>query len=262
MANNGFEEWYRNMPIITRSYMTGCFLTTGAVFLDVVSPLSLYLNFPLIFKDLQIWRLVTTFFFFDYFGINFLFHMFFLVRHSKLLEEGSFRGRTADYLFLHIFGGVLLLILSYLLYLAPPNIPKAMFLAPSLAFMIVYVWSRRNPHIMLSFLGLFNFRAPFLPYVILGFGMLLGHSPTSDILGIVIGHIYYFFEDVYPETSGRRLLRTPGILKAMFDVPVVPVASRPGGRPWGEGVQLNQQQQDAQANQNNRDGNMDMGPAF
>ena len=33
--------------------------------------------------------------------------------------------------------------------------------------MIVYVWARRNPHARMNFLGLFNFNAPYLPWVIL-----------------------------------------------------------------------------------------------
>jgi len=229
-----FEDWFKNMPLITKSYMTACFLTTTAVYLELVSPLSLYLNFPVIFKELEIWRLATTFFFFDYFGLNFVFHMFFLVRHSKYLEEGSFRGRTGDFFFMYLFGAVLLLAINYMCY-TNPYFPKVMFLAPSLAFMVVYVWSRRNPHMNLSFLGLFEFTAPFLPWVILAFGVMLGQSPVFDLLGIVAGHIYYFLEDIYPETTGRHLLKTPGFIKALFDAPPPPVEVRPGGRPWGEG---------------------------
>jgi len=234
-----FEEIIKSMPVITRSYMIGCFLTTLAVYLDVVNPMALMLNFPRIKTHLELWRLVTNFFFFDYFGLNFLFHMFFLVRHSKLLEEGSYRGRTGDFFYLYLFGSVMLTLVGYILYLAPPYVPKVMFLAPSLAFVIVYVWSRRNPHITLSFLGLFTFSAPYLPWVIIGFGMLLNHSLVSDLLGVVVGHIYYFLEDIYPQTSGRRLLRTPGIIKAMFDIQEATVADRPMGRPWGVGQQVN-----------------------
>ena len=41
-------------------------------------------------------------------GINFLFHMYFLVRYSRNLEEGSFRGRPADYIMFLLFGAVLM----------------------------------------------------------------------------------------------------------------------------------------------------------
>jgi len=216
-----FEDWYRNMPIVTKTFMTGCVLTTLSVYLEIVSPLDLYLNFPLVFGKYQLWRIITNFMFFDYFGVNFLFHMYFLVRHSRLLEETSFRERTADYLFLWMFGATLLLILDFIFYYTQ-LFSKVMFLAPSLAFMIVYVWSRRNPHMRMSFLGLFTFNAPFLPWVILGFGIMLNQNPIFDALGIAVGHVYYWLEDVYPRISGRRLLKTPAFMKYLLDAPEGP----------------------------------------
>lgn len=39
-------------------------------------------------------------------GLDFVFHMFFLVKYSKSLEEGSFRGRSADFLWMLLFGGL------------------------------------------------------------------------------------------------------------------------------------------------------------
>lgn len=46
----------------------------------------------------------------------------------------------------------------------------------------VYVWGRRNPYVQMSFLGLFNFTAPYLPWVLLGFSLMLGSSPVVDLL--------------------------------------------------------------------------------
>ena len=86
------------------------------------------------------------------------------------------------------------------------------FLGSSLAFMMVYVWARRNDDVRMSFLGLFTFRAPFLPWVLLGFSVLLGNSPSVDLIGIAVGHLYFFLDDVYPYTragKGRRPLRAP-----------------------------------------------------
>ena len=82
--------------------------------------------------------------------------------------------------------------------------------------MQVYVWSRRNPHVQMSFLGLFTFTAPYLPWVLLGFTVIIGTNPIIDILGMIAGHLYYFLEDVYPIMSGRRILTTPSIVKALF----------------------------------------------
>ena len=91
------------------------------------------------------------------------------------------------------------------------------FLGPSLTFMLVYVWARRHQAVTMSFMGMFNFTAPYLPWVLLAFSVVLGSSPVVDLLGMAAGHIYYFFEDVYPRvTGGRRFLKTPGIIKALF----------------------------------------------
>lgn len=91
------------------------------------------------------------------------------------------------------------------------------FLGRALTFTVVYVWARRNPHVRLSLFGIFTFTAPYLPWVLAGFSMLLGHNPTDDFLGIAAGHAYFYLEDVLPRISrGMRPLATPWLLRAAF----------------------------------------------
>ena len=40
--------------------------------------------------DGQFWRMLTNFLYFGNFGLDYLFHMFFLVRYCRALEEGEF----------------------------------------------------------------------------------------------------------------------------------------------------------------------------
>ncbi|PQQ16031.1 derlin-2.2 [Prunus yedoensis var. nudiflora] len=88
--------------------------------------------------------------------------------------------------------------------------------------MMVYVWSKQNPFIHMSFLGLFTFTAAYLPWVLLTFSVIVGASAWVDLLGMIAGHAYYFLEDVYPQMTSRRPLRTPSFIKALFaDDPVV-----------------------------------------
>ena len=70
-----------------------------------------------------------------------------------------------------------------------------------------------------SFLGLFPFTAPYLPWVLLGFSMLLGSGGVIvDAIGIAVGHVYFFLEDIVPQVaesrrwSFRKPLSTPTIL--------------------------------------------------
>eukprot|EP00252_Welwitschia_mirabilis_P017261 TRINITY_DN3826_c0_g1_i2.p1 TRINITY_DN3826_c0_g1~~TRINITY_DN3826_c0_g1_i2.p1 ORF type:complete len:241 (+),score=24.05 TRINITY_DN3826_c0_g1_i2:206-928(+) len=213
------EDWYKQMPVITRSYLTASILTTVGCSLEIISPYHLYLNTTRIVNQYEFWRLITNFFFFGKMDLDFLFHMFFLARYCKLLEENSFRGRTADFFYMLLFGATVLTAIvlggGMIPYLSE-SFAKILFLSNSLTFMMVYVWSKRNPYVHMSFLGLFTFTAPYLPWVLLGFSILVGSSPWVDLLGMVAGHAYYFLEDIYPAMTGRRLLKTPGFIRAMF----------------------------------------------
>lgn len=116
------------------------------------------------------------------------------------------------------------------------------FLGQAFTIMLVYVWSRRNPNVRMNFFGLLNFQAPFLPWVLMGFSLLLGNSIIVDLLGtntvlswcgwwcysmniscvkmfyylsrgIAVGHVYFFLEDVFPnQPGGGRWLKTPSIM--------------------------------------------------
>ncbi|KAH9503873.1 Derlin-2 [Bulinus truncatus] len=210
MAAQTFHQEYMQMPPVTRAFTTACVLTTLAVQLDLISPFQIYFNPELIFKHYQIWRLVTSFLYFGPIGFNFLFNMIFAYRYCRMLEEGSFRNKTADFFFMFLFGGFFMIIMALFVNLV--------FLGSAFTIMLVYVWSRRNPYVRLNFFGLMNFQAPFLPWVLLGFSLLLGNSVIIDLMGIAIGHIYFFLEDVFPQQEGGfKMLKTPTFLKLLLD---------------------------------------------
>jgi len=164
----------------------------------------------LIVQEKQLWRLVSSYLFFGTFSVDFLFHMYFLVRYSRLLEEGDFRGRTLNYVLMLVFGIVnISLVATY---------TNVHFLGSALTFMMVYVWGRRNPDVKMSFLGFFTFNAPYLPWVMLGFSSLVGNGVTMDLIGIVVGHNYYFLEYVYPIVAEIRGWK----IKNLLVVPTMP----------------------------------------
>ena len=202
---------YREIPVISRLYLTGAFLTTAACAVDIISPFNLYFNWSLVFEGGQVWRLITSYLFFGVFSVDFLFHMYFLVRYSRLLEEGDFRGRTANYVLMLLFGiSCISMVAVY---------TNVHFLGSALTFVMVYVWGRRNEDVKMSFLGFFTFHAPYLPWVMLGFSILLGNSITMDIIGICVGHTYYFLEFVYPVIADirgwrlKRIMEPPNALR-------------------------------------------------
>jgi len=124
-----------------------------------------------------------------------------------LLEENSFRGRTEDFIIFIVFGMTIMMLIAPFV-----NIP---FFGSSLTFMMVYLWGRRNEHIRMNFLGLLPFTAPYLPWVLLAFSLVLGNSATVDLIGIAVGHTYFYLDDIYPRVAElrgwnpRRILRLP-----------------------------------------------------
>ncbi|TPX36423.1 hypothetical protein SeMB42_g07085 [Synchytrium endobioticum] len=237
MPHGPFED-YMEIPLVTRVYITAVCLTSLACQLNLVSAFHLHFNWDLIWRGRQYWRLMTSFLYFGNFSLDFLFHLFFLVRYSRALEEGSFRNRTADYFWMLFLGAISIIIITPWT-TARSAIP---FLSSPLTFFLVYVWSRRNTAITMSFLGLFTFTAPYLPWVLLGFTVLMHNVwPSGDLIGMAVGHLYYFLEDVYPRMEGRenhRPLATPELVKRLFDdvlrdrddAHLPPMAGGDGGR--------------------------------
>lgn len=233
-------RWFYDIPIVTRIYLCAAVATSTLCFMDVVSPLTLYYNYELIFSKGQYWRLLSSFLFFGTFSLDFMFHMYFLVRYCRLLEEGHFRGKTADFIFMLIMGAIIMIILG----VSVDMFAKIKFLGHPLGFMMVYIWGRcpENAQVRMSFLGIFTFRAPYLAWVLLFFSMFLGNPFETDLLGIIPGHIYYFLEFVYPHVAdirgwrNRRVLKTPFIIHYLCGS--TPVATRiidavPQGVPLG-----------------------------
>jgi Derlin-2/3 len=74
-----------------------------------------------------------------------------------------------------------------LLFIAP--IFSQAFLGTTLSSTLVYIWSRRNPDTRLSFLGVMTFKAPWLPWVLVAFNVVIhGHWPKDELCGIAVGH--------------------------------------------------------------------------
>ena len=129
---------------------------------------------------LQFWRLLSTFLYFGPLSLDLLFHIFFLQRYSRLLEEST--GRSAAH-----FSWLLLYATTTLLALSP--LLSMPFLGSALSSTLVYIWARRNPETRLSFLGVLVFTAPYLPWVLMAFSLLLHNTiPKDEICGIIVGH--------------------------------------------------------------------------
>jgi Derlin-2/3 len=206
----GLFSWLQEIPIISRYYLSSSLLLTLGCYLDFISPLTLYFNWDLVFMKGQYWRLFSSFLFFGTFSLDFVFHMYFVMRYCRLLEEGWFRSRSIDFALLLMYGAtIMVLCVTYISFFS-----KIKFLGHPLTFMLVYLWSRDpdNARVQMSFLGVLQFEAPYLPWVLLSFSLLIGTPVEMDILGILVGHSYFFMDYVFPKIAVIRNWTTERII--------------------------------------------------
>mmetsp|Transcript_36482 Transcript_36482/g.27047 ORF Transcript_36482/g.27047 Transcript_36482/m.27047 type:complete len:166 (-) Transcript_36482:27-524(-) len=129
-----------------------------------------------------------------------------------MLERDAFRNKPAEFITFFLFSAACFILAAILLGLE--------FMSPSLSVMMLYLWSRKNPTVMINFLEIFHFRAPFLPWFLMLLIAMLGFNPLNDLVGIAVGHLYFFLEDIVPklhETWGVKVLRPPRPLVLLCD---------------------------------------------
>jgi Derlin-2/3 len=191
------EQWFFEMPVCTRWWTTATVVTGLLVQCHILTPFQLFysfravfvrsqvrftsllLNLQLLTEQKQYWRLFTTFIYFGPLSLNLLFHIFFIQRYARMLEESAVSQAH--------FTWMLCYAITTLLCLAP--LVSVVFLGSILSSTLVYIWSRKHPDVQLSFLGLFVFRAPWLPWVMIGLSVVMhGNWPKDELCGIAVGH--------------------------------------------------------------------------
>ena len=208
-----FNFLFNESPKITKILVLSSFSLSILVWSGLINTLDIYLNFYLIIHKLEVWRILTTFLYFGEFNLNLILHMFIFFRDSKILEKKIFQGNSADYLYFILFCMIFLLLLS--------PITKSLFLSTSLNFAMMYYWGRKSKMTNVEFMGVFTFRAPYLSIFYLMISFLLGYEYKELIIGIIVGHVYYFLKEIFPRikgVKGIKLLETPKIVQKMCDV--------------------------------------------
>ena len=73
----------------------------------------------------------------------------------------------------------------------------------------------------MSLLGVLPFNAPYLPWVLLLFSLFIGNPIETDLLGMLVGHLYFFLDEIYPQVARvrgwrwQKLIGAPALLKLL-----------------------------------------------
>ncbi|KAK5971989.1 Derlin [Trichostrongylus colubriformis] len=131
--------------------------------------------------------------------------LYFLYNYSKNLESGVFSGRPADYLYMLIF--------NWLICTGICMAAGVYFLLEPMVLSVLYVWCQLNKDTIVSFWFGTTFKAMYLPWILCAFNAVLRGGGMNELLGILVGHTYYFLAFDYPlQHGGASFLQTPQFL--------------------------------------------------
>lgn len=239
-----FSEWFGQLPFFTKWWLALTVIFSVAGRFNLVNPYYLMLSYEPFINQFQIWRPITSLFFYPLSprtGFHFLINLYFLYNYSLRLETGIYDGRPADYFFLLAFCWVCCVIVGLMAEIA--------FLMDPMVLSVLYIWCQLNKDVIVNFWFGTRFKAMYLPWVLLVFNLVISGGGLLELVGIVVGHIYYFLVYQYPqEFGGTAFLNTPSILRKWlpdrrtnvhrFGIPPQtrrPAADTGGGHNWGRG---------------------------
>uniref|UniRef100_A0A6U1QM22 Derlin n=1 Tax=Fibrocapsa japonica TaxID=94617 RepID=A0A6U1QM22_9STRA len=208
---NAIAEAFKNVLPATRVYLSIALVLTVVHMTGMVDAQQLLsLNLVRTFKNLEIWRPITSTCFMGPPSMQMAGNIYFLVKYGQELEAND---GTLQHVFFLMTQLVLLSILGGVL--------GAPFMSSSLITAQLWCCSRLDPMSMVG-VGFMGLAVPhwLLPFALMGIDILQAQSIAAGIphvFGFLTGHFYHFFYRIYPLLGGRKLLEAPNFLKRMLD---------------------------------------------
>ena len=214
-----FKTLYFKIPPITRYYLTSIFITAAiATYFQPLQTIILYiyLDYDMVLKQLQIWRLFTNVLFVSGFSTPFLFFAIMIYMHFKNVEQNAIVLRVYAKFIMMLFYLLLFLnilnIFSYKIFGFKPGFT----LAQQLLLAFIYIDSKREPQKMIN-LYFLPIKNALYPYALIVFNIVSGAGIYDNIIGIIAGNIYFFLVDVLPVSKNLNLLKTPKFLVDLLE---------------------------------------------
>ena len=214
-----FKIFYFRIPPITRYYLTCVFITaTIATYFKQLQIIIYYifLDYELVFKNFQIWRLFTNVLFVGGFSTSFLFFLIMIYMRFKEVEQNAIVLRVYAKFIMMLFYLLSFLniinIFSYRIFGFKPGFT----LAQQLLLAFIYIDSKREPQKMIN-LYFLPIKNALYPYALIVFNIVSGAGIYDNIIGIIAGNIYYFLTDVLPVQKNLNILKTPKFLVDLLE---------------------------------------------
>jgi len=206
--DNQLATWYNGIPQFTRYWFTAAVVLPMSGRLGILDLNNFVLVPQLVWQKFHIWRLFSCLFVAEP-SFNYLMLLYFLYQYCRRLEEADYQGKPADMAYM------LMVLFSTTIAVGLVMNMGVLFKVPIIA--VIYVWCNLNKDQIVPFYFGLKVPAQYLPWVLCLFSMVVGGSGMTELLGIFVGHVYYFFKFRYAQDfGGPDLLETPMWLKRHF----------------------------------------------
>jgi len=206
------SAWIKSIPFFTRYWLGASVVFPVLGRIGLINGMNMMLFYEPLFHKFQIWRPLTALVYYPISpmtGFHYLTNLYFLYSYSVRLETDTFLGRPADYCFALLFMAATCIVTG--LAVGLPLLMDPMVLA------VLYVWCQLNKNVIMNFWFGTQFKAMYLPWVVLLFNMVITGSFLNELTGILVGHLFYFLKFKYPlDFGGSQLLLTPTFLENLF----------------------------------------------
>lgn len=200
----GFGGWWSAIPPLTKLLGSVWLGAAVGATMNLVPLAQMAMSWRLVLRKFQIWRLVTHVGFLAPLSRHFAFRLMWLFVYGPPLENLMTAYNPGEFAFMLLFSMVMFNIVYIFMPMA--------FCGSALVFTILYLWSRHFSSQEVSIWGLVSIKAFYLPWAFLGVDLVMGmpvQMLLPDVVGIGIGHLYYFLMSLYPMASGKVLLKCP-----------------------------------------------------
>ncbi len=203
---------YKQVPVVTRMYLSAVLLCSvvdvaSGQLLDAAKTFSL--DWKKTLFGLELWRPLTSATYLGPVSIHWATSIYFLIVHGVMLENNY--GSASQ---------VMLTLASLMVLVLLGGLMGFLFVSTSLISSFIYVSSRVDPMAIIPFKFDIKLHSWTLPYALLILDCLEAQSTSAalpHVIGILSGHFYHFFSEIYPKMGGKPWLEPPGWLSRRLD---------------------------------------------
>lgn len=175
---------------------------------EIVDVYDIFFSFSIAKKNNEWYRVLTANLFFGGFKLQTISMMFAFGQFSSMVESSIMSNHPFDFIIMILFGMSMNILSSPL--------TNDMLFGPTLTAFMFYYWSKHYSDQSMNVMGLpINVKAIYVPFIYLLLALYEGgiRNAMAEIVGLLIGHLYYYLHDILDLRFGIKVLRTPDSIK-------------------------------------------------